>query len=101
MNKVLLCSTGNYIQYPKKNYNGKEYEKEYIYIRICTIESLCCTAEIDTILQINYASIKHKIKSEEKGHIFKEFPPVGKKKCMVYIQSISHTSTTFSKIYAL
>ena len=27
-NKVLLCSTGNYIQYPVINHNGKEYEKE-------------------------------------------------------------------------
>ena len=24
-NKVLLCSTGNYIQYPVINHNGKEY----------------------------------------------------------------------------
>ena len=33
-NKVLLCSptTGNYIQYPVINHNGKEYEKEYIYM---------------------------------------------------------------------
>ena len=29
-NKVLLCSTGNYIQYPVINHNGKEYEKECI-----------------------------------------------------------------------
>ena len=29
-NKVLLYSTGNYIQYPVINYNGKEYEKECI-----------------------------------------------------------------------
>ena len=28
-NKVPLCSTGNYIQYPLINHNGKEYEKEY------------------------------------------------------------------------
>ena len=41
-NKVLLYSTGNYIQYPVINHNGKEYEKEYI----CITESLCCTAEI-------------------------------------------------------
>ena len=27
-NKVLLYSTGNYIQYPWINHNGKEYEKE-------------------------------------------------------------------------
>ena len=31
-NKVLLYSTGNYIQYPVINHNGKEYEKEYIHI---------------------------------------------------------------------
>ena len=42
--QVLLYSTGNYIQYPVTNHNGKEYEKEYIY------ESLCCTAEINTTL---------------------------------------------------
>ena len=29
-NRVLLYSTGNYIQYPEINHNGKEYEKEYI-----------------------------------------------------------------------
>ena len=46
--KVLLYSTGNYIQYPVINHNGKEYEKEYIYTRIT--ESLCCTAEINTTL---------------------------------------------------
>jgi len=28
-NKVLLCSTGNHIQYPVINHNGKEYEKIY------------------------------------------------------------------------
>ena len=33
-NKVLLYSTGNYIQYPVINHNGKEYEKEYIYIYV-------------------------------------------------------------------
>ena len=45
-NKVPLYSTGNYIQYPVIHKNGKEYEKKYI----CTTESLCCTAEINTIL---------------------------------------------------
>ena len=30
--KVLQYSTGNYIQYPVINHNGKEYEKEYIYM---------------------------------------------------------------------
>ena len=47
-NKVLLYSTGNYIQYPVINHNGKEYEKECIYI--CITESLCCTAVINTTL---------------------------------------------------
>ena len=45
-NKVLLYSTGNCSQYPVINHNGKEYEKEYIYIT----ESLCCTPEINTTL---------------------------------------------------
>ena len=40
-NKILLYHTGNYTQYPMINTNGKEYEKEYIYIYI---------AEIDTTL---------------------------------------------------
>ena len=31
-NKVLLCSTGNYIQYPVINHNGKGYKKDYIYV---------------------------------------------------------------------
>ena len=40
--KVILYSTGNYIQYSMTNHNGKEYEKEYI----CITESLYCTEEI-------------------------------------------------------
>ena len=44
-NKALLYSTGNYIQYPVINHNGKEYEKEYI---IYITESLCCTPETNT-----------------------------------------------------
>ena len=47
-NKVLLYSTGNYIQYPGINHNGKEYKKEGIDVGIT--ESLCCTAEINTTL---------------------------------------------------
>ena len=54
-NKVLLYSTGNYIQYPVINHNGKEYEKEYVHI--CITESLCCTPETNTTLLINYAPI--------------------------------------------
>ena len=37
-NKVLLYSTGNYIQHPVINHNGKEYT--------CITESLCCTHNI-------------------------------------------------------
>ena len=33
-NKVWLYSTGNYIQYPMINHDGKEYKKMYIYIYI-------------------------------------------------------------------
>ena len=47
-NKVLLYSTENYIQYSVTNHNGKEYEKEYIYIYIN--ETLCCTPETNTTL---------------------------------------------------
>ena len=46
-NKVLLYSTGNYIQYPVIKHNGKEYEKD---VCICITESLCCTAEINVTL---------------------------------------------------
>ena len=31
-NKVLWYSTGNYIQYPGTNHNGKECKKEYVYV---------------------------------------------------------------------
>ena len=69
-NKVLLCSTGNYIQYPVINHKGK-YIFSFIYIHtfifmcecvyicvcVCIIyiyiyisESLCCTVEITTTL---------------------------------------------------
>ena len=47
-NKVLMYSTGNYIQYPVISRNGKEYKKETVYM--CITESLCSTAEIDTAL---------------------------------------------------
>ena len=46
INKVLLYSTGNHSQYPMINHNGKEYLKR----NVCIIESLCCTAEINTTL---------------------------------------------------
>ena len=34
-NRVLLYSTGNYIQYPVINHNGKEYEKECVCVCVC------------------------------------------------------------------
>ena len=33
-NKVLLCSTGTYIQYPVINHNGKRYKKECTYVQL-------------------------------------------------------------------
>ena len=35
INKVWLYSTGNYIQYPMINHNGKEYEKEHVCVCVC------------------------------------------------------------------
>ena len=32
INRILLYSTGNSIQYRVINHNGKEYEKEYTYV---------------------------------------------------------------------
>ena len=46
-NKILLCSTGNCIQYPVINADGKEYERG---CNMCITESLCNTAEVNTIL---------------------------------------------------
>ena len=48
--KVLLYSTGNYIQSLVIN----RYEKEYIYIL------LCCTSVTNTTQQINSTSIRNK-----------------------------------------
>ena len=33
-NKILLYSTENYIQYPMVNHNGKESQKEWIYVYV-------------------------------------------------------------------
>ena len=46
-NKVLRCTSGNYIQYPMINQSGKEYKKKNA--SICITESLCCTAVINTL----------------------------------------------------
>ena len=53
INKVLLYSTGNYIQSPVINHNGKNMKKN-----ANITESLSYTAEINKTLQINYTSIK-------------------------------------------
>ena len=45
--KVLMYSTGNHIEYPVINYNGKEFKKN---VCMCITESLCSTAEIGTAL---------------------------------------------------
>ena len=44
--KVPLYSTGNCIQHSITNHNGKEYEKECLYV---FNEFLCGTTEIDTL----------------------------------------------------
>ena len=46
----LLYNTRNYIQYLVITYNGKESEKEKIYIHIYIEQSLWCTPETNTTL---------------------------------------------------
>ena len=64
---------GNYIQYPIINHNGKEYEKNlsiyHLSIHTCITESLCCTPESNTTLEINYTAIKKKSSEGEKTHV--------------------------------
>ena len=45
--KVLLYSTGKYIQYPGINRTGKEYFK---HVCMCLTEYLCYTAKVNTPL---------------------------------------------------
>ena len=59
--KVILYSTGNYIQYPMINHNEKIFKN----VHMCVTESLCCTAEIGTALSQLYFS-KKKLKNEIK-----------------------------------
>ena len=37
---------------------GKESEKEYMHVYVYKTESLCCIPETNTILPLNYTSIK-------------------------------------------
>ena len=55
--QVLLYSTGNSIQYLVINHNGKDHEKEYIYIK-CITESFCCTPETNTTFKSTVLQLK-------------------------------------------
>ena len=46
--KVLLYSTGNYIQHLRINCNEEGYKKKNVYMHIT--EPLCCIAEINNIV---------------------------------------------------
>ena len=71
-NKVLMYSTGNYIQLPVINHNGKKYFLKNVCM--CITESLCCTTEIGTTSQINCTSIKIKTKTKKHADFYKPFP---------------------------
>ena len=45
--KVLMYSTGNHIESPVINHNGKEFKKN---VCMCITESLCSTAAFQTLL---------------------------------------------------
>ena len=49
-------SIGNYIQYLVINHNEKDVKKKRAYI--CITESLCCIADSNTTLSINYTKKK-------------------------------------------
>ena len=55
-NKVLLDSTGNYIQSLVIEYDGNQYEKKNVCL--CMTGLLCCTAEIGTTLNQLYFNKK-------------------------------------------
>ena len=52
-------STGNYIQFPVINHNGKNM-KMNVCVCVCVCVSLCYTWETNKILEINYTSIQKK-----------------------------------------
>ena len=56
--EVLLYITGNYIQSPGTEHDGRYYGKKNVHIYIYITGSLCCTAEIGVTLSIKYTSIK-------------------------------------------
>ena len=53
-NRILLCSTGNYIQHLVTNHNGKENEKEFI----CITESLPVQQKITQVVNQPYQKKK-------------------------------------------
>ena len=76
-NKILLYSTGDYIHYSVINHNGKEYEKECVCVYVT--ESLCCTAEINTSLELYFKEKKEKPLllsqvPEPTPHIYSQLP---------------------------
>lgn len=47
---MYYCVPQETIQYPVINHNGKEYEKEWVYIYVAG--PLCCTEEINIVYQL-------------------------------------------------
>ena len=64
-NEVLLYRIENYIQFLKIEHDGRQYEKNNVYIFMTG--SLCWTAEINTTLWTDYN--KHKSKKIKKHAI--------------------------------
>lgn len=62
--KLLQYSTGNYIQSPGIDHDGKEYKKN---VYICITDSLCWIADTGTTLYINNTLIKKKKNPASKG----------------------------------
>ena len=58
--QVLLHSLGTYTQYSVISQNGKEHAKESYTHQTHT---LCCTAEINTTLEVNYTEIKNNFRA--------------------------------------
>ena len=54
-NKVLLYNTGNYIQYPTINHNGKEFLKKKVYMHVT--ESLLYSRCWDNIINQLYFNL--------------------------------------------
>ena len=59
--KVLLYSTANRIQYPVTNYNGKEYEKEYICVCVYKLSHFAVQKK-NTVNELYFSKIKKKKK---------------------------------------